>query len=365
MASMVTAQGTREIQQNIYTAHDQRLNASESWTDCLTRIWDLFVDTIKSALRWIGLLSDPSVTARLSRQMQYAMQQMEQEPAKPFQYLAAPGDWGMQEERIGGYSVGIAHAQGRRPTMEDEHLATSFTLAVGGRRYPVQLFGIFDGHGGRDAARFVRDNLRAKLQEALVECNSGRLSEEGIWNALKKTTTQLNEEFKQRCGQTANAQGTTATIAMILDGNLWTANVGDARTVLDNQGTPFQLTEDAKPDDPRYKKGIEKRGGSVVTVDGVARINRVLAVARAIGDNAVRGVNPSPKITKKPLSEIRPGSHLILCCDGVYDVARTKDVVHAVRTHRNTSAGNLARNIIYSSHQAGSTDNLSALVVKL
>ena len=365
MSSLATGLGTRAIQQNIYTSHDQRLNASESWTDCLSRIWNLFVDTIKSCLRWLGFLPDSSVSARLTRQMQYAMRQMEQEPVKPFQYQVAPGNWGMQEERVGGYNVGIAHAQGRRPTMEDEHLATSFTLAVGGHRYPVRLFGIFDGHGGREAARFVRDHLRTKLQVALVACNARGLSEEGIWNALKKTTTELNDEFKQRYGQIAQTQGTTATIAMILDGNLWTANVGDARTVLDNQGIPFQLTEDAKPDDPRYKKGIEKRGGSVRIIAGVARINGALAVARAIGDNAERGVNPSPKITKKPLSEIHPGSHLILCCDGIYDVARTKDVVHAVHTHKTTSAGRLARNIIYSAYQAGSTDNLSAMVVKL
>ena len=44
---------------------------------------------------------------------------------------------------------------------------------------------------------------------------------------------------------------------MILDGNLWTANVGDSRTVLDNDGIAVQLTEDAKPEEPRYTKRLK------------------------------------------------------------------------------------------------------------
>ncbi|OGN58689.1 MAG: hypothetical protein A3C42_01330 [Chlamydiae bacterium RIFCSPHIGHO2_02_FULL_45_9] len=50
--------------------------------------------------------------------------------------------------------------------------------------------------------------------------------------------------------------GTTATVAMILDGKLWTANVGDSRTILDNG---IQLSEDAKPTDTHYRKGIENQ----------------------------------------------------------------------------------------------------------
>ncbi len=61
----------------------------------------------------------------------------------------------------------------------------------------------------------------------------------------------------------AEIQGTTATFALTLNGKLWTANVGDARTVLDQQGVPLQLSEDAKPDHPRYRRGIEHRGGHI------------------------------------------------------------------------------------------------------
>jgi protein phosphatase 1L len=311
-------------------------------------------------------INDDAIHRRLINQMAHAERQMRAEPAKAFRPALAPPNWISHEERVGNLAVGVCHAQGRRPTMEDEHLAVQFNLQIGGRNYPVQLFGVFDGHGGPAASRYIRDHLREKLSEALRECNPTGLTEAGIWRALKIAFVRLDRDFGTAHPGVADDQGSTATVAMVLDGKLWTANVGDSRTVLDNAGTPVQLTEDAKPGDARYKKNIEKRGGAVVDVGGVPRINRRLAVGRAIGDHALsRAINPRPKITVKPLSEIRAGSHLILCCDGIYDVAKTTDIVANVHVHRFFTASTLARNIVYSAYQSGSTDNLSALVVKI
>lgn len=353
--------------------------------------WQAIVNFFKSLFNCFGLFSrsatspaispserenrlsknEASIHRSLEAQMQRNAEQMANEPVKQFQYLNAAnsdldatGPWNAHEEQVGNLQVGVAHAKGRRPAMEDEHLAASFDLMLRGRRYPVQLFGIFDGHGGPMASRFVRDRLQQKLQETLVEFNQNGLSEAGIWRALKMTCVRLNRDFKNLFGADANNQGTTATIAMILDNHLWTANVGDSRTVLDNNGTPVQLSHDAKPDDERYRKGIEHRGGEVVHFD-VPRVNGDLAVARAIGDHRLNGaISARPKITEIPMSEIRDG-HLILCCDGIYDVSRTVDVVAAVHANRAFSPETLAKNIIYSAYQAGSGDNLSALVVKI
>jgi serine/threonine protein phosphatase PrpC len=362
------------------TASTQEVKESQN---ILSMVCEKVINLFKSVFSCFGLFSqkvvlspeqrenrlsmtDAEIAERLIKQMQYSNAQMAAESVKSFNYMNAPvADWPMHEERVGSLPVGICHAQGRRPTMEDEHLAVAFDLNIAGRQYPIQLFGVFDGHGGPLAAQFVRDNLQRKLEEALREFNTASLTDAGIWRALKMTPVRLNQDFKRQQGELADYNGTTATIAMILDNKLWTANVGDSRTVLDNHGLAVQLTEDAKPGDERYRKGIENRGGEVYS-HGVMRINGDLAVARAIGDHRLNGAaSARPKITVKPLSEIKNGSHLILCCDGIYDVSRTVDIVNAVHQNHNLTAGNLARNIVYSAYQAGSTDNLSALVVKI
>lgn len=294
------------------------------------------------------------VEEKLQRQFEKAQSQAANEPDKAFQYLEAPAAFQGEahSERIANYEVGVCHYIGRRPTMEDEHLSTSFDLKIGEKVYPIQLFGIFDGHGGAQASAFVRENLERTLHETLNEFCANGLTNKDIFNALKITFFRLKKEFKEE------NSGTTATVAMILDGNLWTANVGDSRTILDDG---IQLSEDAKPTDPRYQKGIEKRGGFVF----LKRINGILAVARAIGDHKVGAVSARPKITVYPLSKIAEKSHLILTCDGIYDVSSTRQVAAAVKAHKDRPASELAKNIVYSAYQAHSGDNLSALVVKL
>jgi len=294
---------------------------------------------------------------------------MNSERDKAFEYRSAPRDWGKiinhgncERKPVTNYQVGIAHAQGRRVTMEDEHLAVSFDVAIQGRAYTVQLFGIFDGHGGREVATFVKDHLQDYIHSHLVKFNPTGLTNDGIWNALKIAIGHLNLEVKDR--PHFNRMGTTATLAMILDGKLWTANVGDSRTVIENRGDSIQMTEDAKPDNPRYKKGVENRGGFVRTSD-CPRVNGDLAIARAIGDHRLNGAVSAPaKVTMIPLGQLSLDFQLILCCDGVYDVASTRQVVGAAHTHQILPVDQLARNIIYSAHQSGSNDNLSCMVVR-
>jgi len=300
------------------------------------------------------------IACKLYKELRFAKSQAAQEPDKAFQYFAASAEFEgkVLSGRIASYEVGICHFIGRRKKMEDQHLVTSFKLPIGNRSYPVQLFGIFDGHSGGAAARYMKKNLKYKLRKTLNEFCASELTNEAIWNALKISFIRLNQEFKN------SKSGTTATVVMILDEKLWTANLGDSRTILDNG---IQLSEDAKPANPRYQKGIEHRGGKVFSkrANGTQRVNGRLAIARSIGDHNIGAISARPKITVYPLSEILNGNHLILACDGIYDVSSTRQVAAAVQAHKDLPSAELAKNIVHSAFVAGSGDNLSALVVKL
>jgi|GEM_PF-4894260 len=297
------------------------------------------------------------VQARLKRELQHAQNQMAKESDKAFVYQEAPAHFApsIHEETVGNYQVGICHYQGRRATMEDEHLAAHFSI----NGNPISLFGVFDGHGGRLASQYVRDNLQRKLIVTLLEFNLNGLTDVGIWNALKMTCVRLNKDFLREHPNEALDQGTTATIALIVNDKLWTANVGDSRILLDDFG---QLTEDAKPEDPRYRRNIEHRGG-FIQHNGVWRIEGDLACGRSIGDHRLHK-SARPKITRVPLSSLPQGNNLYLGCDGIFDVASTRQILQAGRNQRNAAPGALARNLVFSAWSAQSADNLSMLVVK-
>jgi serine/threonine protein phosphatase PrpC len=294
------------------------------------------------------------IAGKLRHQVQRAQNQAAHEAPKAFNYLVSPKDFPAKShtEIVSDYEVGVCHYIGRRPEMEDEHVATSFHLQVGKKRVPVQLFGIFDGHGGEEASQYMREKLEIKLHETMDTFCSHGINDEAIWNALKITFSQLDIEFKKQ------HPGTTATVAMILENKVWTANVGDSRIIADNG---VQMTEDAKPTDPYYYKGIRKAKGFVWG----GRVNGILAVARAIGDHRVGAVIARPKIYQYPLPTGSDPIVIGAACDGIYDVANTQQIARAIRAQKNNrSPEQLAKDIVYSAYEAGSTDNLSMLIIK-
>jgi protein phosphatase 1L len=312
--------------------------------------------------------NERAIARKLENQFDRAQQQAIQAlqmPQPRFEYsaqtfsLLPPISTETNQEGDGILPFAVSHSIGRRGEMEDAHLAACFKLE--GQDNPVQLFGVFDGHGGKEAAEYVRDHLTDTLQSTLYkflrEFQTDKFTNTVVWNALKMTFVTLNEQFKTE--YPLSAKGTTATVAMILNGQLWTANVGDSRTILDNG---IQLSEDAKPKCGYYAKGIKNRGG-VIHDSRIWGYERGLAVARAIGDQDIPGISARPKITL--LSEIPKNSRLILACDGIYDVASTQQIVEAVHQDSHPPLSELAENIVYSAYQAGSKDNLSAMIVQL
>jgi protein phosphatase 2C family protein 2/3 len=278
-----------------------------------------------------------------------------------------------QTEAMPHLQVGVAHAQGRRPTQEDVHIACSGQIGAG-KAFHYDLFGIVDGHGGDATANFVKAHLQEEIEKALLKHDvrfdmyrgQSTQSDRDVWKALKEAFVQLDARIAREIGDDS---GAAAVITLRMGASLWTANLGDCRAVLTAGRAMSQLSFDAKPDIPRFKKGIEKRGGFVEEIHGVPRINGILGCARAFGDKALRGsrghyvVSPRPKITKVDLEAYqgRP-LHLILACDGIWDVASTRDAASLVGTQDPEKA---AASIVRAALNSGSTDNCSVLVVRL
>lgn len=323
----------------------------------------------------VRLDDNADIQARLKRELQHARSEMTHSKPKAFKYLTCP-QYAIPEEdeyrancqEVGDYQVGSCSIKGRKAAQQDAFHASLITIRIQGKSFQVHLFGVFDGHGvaGDQSSQFLATHLQEVLIKHLTHFNSGGLSDAGIWNALKITCVELNQNLKV----TWSNPGSTATFTIILNEKCWTANVGDSRTILDNNGIAVQLSEDAKPWKGRYRRGIQHRGGYVGYIDPrygklmSPRLGAVLSVARAFGNSSLPGVSARPKITVIPFRHNISGKSLILLCDGVTDVASTQQIVQSVHDNPNQSVATQARNIVYSAYQAGSDDNLTALVIR-
>jgi serine/threonine protein phosphatase PrpC len=267
----------------------------------------------------------------------------------------------LQSEKatLSNAKVGMASCQGKRDTMEDEHLAIEGEIQLGNSVHSYTLCGVFDGHGGSQASKFVKDNINNyQIQSIKHECQNG-LTEEGIYRALKKTFKQLDADYN------TGKDGTTATVVFIIDEKVWVANVGDSRTLLVYEDKVVQASEDAKPEIERYKKKIEKLGGNVF----FNRVNGSLAVATAIGDKKITNdqdrcvISPSPKITCYALNAIQ---YITLACDGLFDVASTEFVGETVREIGTKEEPEMiAKRLVHMAINNISTDNVTAMVMKI
>ncbi|KJH48184.1 protein phosphatase 2C [Dictyocaulus viviparus] len=179
--------------------------------------------------------------------------------------------------------VSVAANQGGRKYMEDRVHIETIRKEDGSIKFT--FFGIFDGHGGHEASEYVRRNLLENIMKCelfesdddddiLEAIRLGFLTtHHGIWKVV-------SEWPRTASGYTSTA-GTTASVAILRNGKLYTGHVGDSAIVLlkrsyrtDNLEdlVPHRLTVDHKPESEDEQARIRVAGGSVALKSGVARV---------------------------------------------------------------------------------------------
>jgi len=259
--------------------------------------------------------------------------------------------------------------QGGRKYMEDV-FSVAYQQTEDEMDLEYAFFGIFDGHGGKEAAVFAKEHLMDNITKqpnfwsedddlVLKAIREGFLAtQQAMWADLENWT-------KTATGLPSTA-GTTASIAFIRRGKIFVGHVGDSGIVLGEQDekNPLiwrasRLTKDHKPEDEKELARIEAAGGKVVNKSGVPRVvwNRprvgpkgpvrqtrftpvdeipFLAVGRALGDlwsynskKDVFVVSPEPDLHVYPI-DINTNRCLILGTDGCWNVLSPEITVSAV-----------------------------------
>lgn len=251
----------------------------------------------------------------------------------------------------GKVSFGFSLMRGKRANMEDFHHAMYKRDSRTGEN--IGLFGVFDGHGGPNAADYVRSNLFVNL-----------MSSHKFISDLPKAIT---EAYEWTDGQYLKAEanhnrddGCTAVTAILIGKRLLVANVGDSRAVLCRAGSAVALSVDHKPNSKEERTRIESAGGVVVWA-GTWRVGGVLAVSRAFGDRPLkRYVISTPDTFDETLG--MDDEFLILASDGVWDVLSNQEAVDIARDIPDAEAA--AKKLTTEAFNRGSNDNITVVIVR-
>ncbi|KAM1173234.1 hypothetical protein ACFX13_026592 [Malus domestica] len=255
---------------------------------------------------------------------------------------------------------------GGRTHMEDTHicigdLAKQFGYnLLGGEA--ISFYGVFDGHGGKDAAHFVRDNL----PRVIVEDADFPLELEKV---ITRSFMETDAAFAKTCSLEALASGTTALTAMIFGRSLLVANAGDCRAVLSRCGVAIEMSRDHRPCCTKERTRIESLGGYID--DGF--LNGELGVTRALGnwhlegmkDVGERGGPLSAEPELKLMTLSKDDEFLIIGSDGIWDVFTSRNAVDFARRRlqEHNDVKLCCKQIVEEAIKRGATDNLTLVMV--
>lgn len=170
-------------------------------------------------------------------------------------------------------SFGAVSMQGWRNQQEDSHIA-DLKLPNG-----EAIFGVFDGHGGKEVALYVQKKFVETFKK-LPEYKSGQYED-----ALRKCFIQMDEmmsgdKSKDPITAYSMSAGCTACVALFTKDSVICANSGDSRCVLARGTDALEMSQDHKPDNTEELRRIEAAGGFVEE----GRVRGILSLSRALGD---------------------------------------------------------------------------------
>ena len=253
--------------------------------------------------------------------------------------------------------------QGWRKRQEDAHVAA---ISLGDKKN-IDVFGVFDGHGGKEVSQFVSNhftqelvsnkNLEVDMPQALKETflkmDEIMITEDGIEEIKKYARKSKEEDDIQSKKEPPNSQmqliaqllepknpesneismrtGCTACVMSVDETKkkLYFANAGDSRVVMCKKGVAYAQSEDHKPDMKSEKDRILNAEGWIT--DG--RVKGNLNLTRGFGDleyKQNKKLKPEEQmITANPdIKEVNFEDDIefvIIGCDGIWDCLKNQE----------------------------------------
>jgi protein phosphatase len=243
-----------------------------------------------------------------------------------------------------------------RDVNEDSVLVLQLATLCESRHQPGLTFlAVADGIGGHDAgevaSRTAVHQLAMELLNGLFSLASG--DEDVLAATLKDKLTVAVYNTNLRLAELRHSKqsdmGCTLTAALVMNDIALVANVGDSRTYYWRDGRLNQVTQD------------HSLIASLVTA-GLARPEEIYThehksvIYRSLGYKTELELD---------LFEIRllPGDRLILCSDGLWELARDPQIAEIIVSHPDPQAA--CRELVRQANANGGLDNVSVIVANV
>ena len=256
---------------------------------------------------------------------------------------------------------------GTRSTNEDRHTIILNSEGKDPTRQSIDIFGIYDGHGGSHVASILANIVPKIFLDKRVVYPLHKSYVTKVCNHIQQI---LQEDFANKSKECGSTCLLIIKFKHNNDDMLNIINVGDSRAILCSGKTVANLTVDHKPLNPEEKQRITNSGGNVV-FDGLEWRVSSLSLSRAFGDTSSKFTPPIPDLFSRKIS---PNDRfIIMACDGLWDVVDNQTAANLVMHYCYDSTGqrrvndklNIAAKLADYALLQGSSDNVTVIVIFL
>lgn len=262
------------------------------------------------------------------------------------------------------YEYFVKMVQNTREHMEDFHLISE---KFNGKENHA-LFALFDGHGGIDVAKKLKDELSLRFAK-LINSDKYEATENHIKTLFRKFDEDVVKQYTNSSLQKFESTnfeslGSTCTLLYIIKEHnkptiLYSANIGDTKGILISKDSVAKITYDHKPSDEAEAKRVKNSGGAIFS----GRIFGQMSLTRAFGNIPLKKwIISDPYIKKTVLSET--DKFIIIASDGIWDVINEDECLE-MSTQSSHTAKSFCEELVTNALSRWSKDNISCIVVKI
>jgi serine/threonine protein phosphatase PrpC len=252
------------------------------------------------------------------------------------------------------FTVGVAQSVGIQRDHNEDALLTLTTNLVAGEKYiHFGFYIVADGMGGHEngeiASSVAVDRLTSHVIHHLYLPLFSPFS-----NKMELSIQEILQTGVQLAHQTikkeALGSGTTLTTALILGDQMTIAHVGDSRAYMINPDGNLQLLTH----DHTLVKRLEEIG-QISPEQALTHPQRNV-LYRALGQG-------EPFEPDTVTYQLKRGSQILLCSDGLWGVISDKEIEEVIRTSPNPQQA--CQTLINMANSAGGPDNISVIIVQM
>jgi serine/threonine protein phosphatase PrpC len=235
-----------------------------------------------------------------------------------------------------------------RQINEDSILCTSFDLRTHLGLVSAGLFAVADGMGGHSAGEVASDIAIRTLH---TSCVAGLLTQSPAppLSILATAFDEVNNQVLNAASdKVLEGMGTTLTAALVIDGDLYVAHIGDSRCYIINDREIIQVTKDHSVVQQLVDAGT-------ITAEQARNHPRRNEITRVLGYS--RDIVPDMYHLK-----LYAGDNILLCSDGLHGVLTSDKISETVTGSHDPNQACI--DLTAQANLAGGPDNISVIIAR-